>query len=384
MLSRVRDLREQRVLAQDRDRRRRMLWAAAGGTGADDPGPPTTFNPVAMLRSERARAAAILSHYGRDPLDFFKLWPDKSYFLSPTSRCFIAYKAAWSVAISLGDPVGPDEELEPTVRAFLRFCDTAGWTAAFHQVGSKLVPMYRRLGFRTLKIGEGATVDLTHFRVNTIHRRAFRKIRRRFEGAAYALSRSVPPHAPRLLDEAEQVSDEWLSLPGRRERAFTVGRFDRAYLGQTPLFALRDPSGRLLAFVNEIPAYRPGTSTIDLMRHRRVIPNGTMDYLMASLLLELARSGCQRFSLGLAPFAGVGDKPGASLEERGARFLFEHLNHFFSYKGLRHYKAKFEPEWEDVFLAYQGGARGLVRTTVALNRITETLIRHPKQVPMWR
>jgi Phosphatidylglycerol lysyltransferase, C-terminal len=89
-----------------------------------------------------------------------KLWPDKSYFLSETRRSAVAYKTALGVALSLGDPVGPDEELEGTVRAFLRFCSDNGWKVAFHQVLPDLPGLYDRLGFQAVKIGEVAVVDL--------------------------------------------------------------------------------------------------------------------------------------------------------------------------------------------------------------------------------
>lgn len=85
----------------------------------------------------------------------------------------------------------------------------------------------------------------------------------------------------------------------------------------------------------------------------------------------LKEEGYHAFSLGLAPFSGVGDEPGASLEERVIHEMFEHLNHLFFYKGLRSYKAKFEPQWTNSFIVYQGGAPGLVRAGLALQRVSE-------------
>jgi len=104
--------------------------------------------------------------------------------------------------------------------------------------------------------------------------------------------------------EAQEVSGEWLSLPGRRERAFALGRFGRGYLSRGSLVLARDRTGRLMAFLNEVPGIRAGVATIDLMRHRRETPNGLMDYVFGELLLRLREEGYGWFSLGLAPLAG--------------------------------------------------------------------------------
>ncbi len=348
----------------------RLLGLVAGAFGLY-----SLFRPLAYrlrtLPHERAMAKAILEKYGLSSLDFFKLWPDKSFFFSGDHTCFVAYRTAWNVAICLGDPVGPLDRLEDFTRSFLRYCADNGWGVAFHQAPPDLIPLYQHLGLGILKIGEVGIVNLERFCNETARDKHFRHARNRFEKEAYTLTRHLPPHAPELIGAVEEVSNEWLSLPGRRERGFTLGQFRRDYVNETPLFVLRDPDGRVLAFVNEIPVYRAGDATIDMMRHRVEIPNGSMDYLFQGLLLRLHDEGFQRFDLGLAPFTGVGDRPGASFEERTIHQLFEHLNRFFSYKGLRNYKDKFEPDWEDAFLAYQGGPPGLLRTALAITKVTE-------------
>ena len=319
---------------------------------------------------DRAEVEAIVMRYGRAPVDYFKTWPDKSYFFSSSRASVVAYGVAWSVAVSLGDPVGPVDELEPLILSFVSFCAGNGWRAAFQEVLPDLLPVYQRHGFCVLKIGEEGLVDLERFATHTSRQRAFRKPRQHLEAAGYRVTRELGPHPEDRLDEAQEVSDEWLSLPGRRERAFTLGRFDRCYLAQRPLVVVRDHVGRLAAFVNEVPGVRPGVATVDLMRHRRAAPNGLMDYLFSELMLLLREEGYRWFSLGLAPLAGVGGRPDARLRERAVHQAYEHLRALFSFKGLRHYKAKFEPEWEERFLVYQGGPAGFLRTALALGRIT--------------
>lgn len=320
---------------------------------------------------EHADAVAIVERHGRAPLDYFKTWPDKSYFFSPARTSVIAYRTAWSVAVSLGDPVGPAEELDPLVESFARFCSDNGWRAAFHQVLPDLLAVYRARGFSVLKVGEEALVDLERFAKSTSQQRSFRKPCRRLMTEGYGVARERPPHPSVLLDEAQDVSSEWLSIPGRRERAFALGRFDRSYLQQTSLVVARDQAGRMVAFLNEVPGVREGVATVDLMRHRREAPNGVMDYLFCELMLRLHQEGYRWFSLGLAPLAGVGDRPGASLQERAVHQVYEHLTALFSFKGLRNYKAKFEPVWEERFLAYQDGPQGLIRTALALGRLSQ-------------
>ena len=334
------------------------------------------FRPVAyrlrILPHERREARTILERHGTSSLDFFKLYPEKSYFFSRSRKSFIAYKTANNVAVALGDPAGPAEEIEVLIEAFLRYCSDNGWNVAFHEVLPDLLPTYRKLGLRVIKVGEEAVVSLGRFSSEKARSKKFRYTRRRYgEREGYRAQRCEPPHSRELLDEVEEISDAWLSMPGRRERGFSLGRFERGYIGDMPLFVVRDADGRVQAFANLIPSYRRGEATIDLMRYRPDMPNGIMDYLFIELMLDLAEKRYESFDLGLAPLAGVGSGPKSPLEERALDQISERLTRFFSYKGLRDYKAKFNPVWEDRFLVYRGGPPGLVATAVTLARLTE-------------
>jgi phosphatidylglycerol lysyltransferase len=320
--------------------------------------------------NEQAVAKDILDKYGRSSLDFYKLWPAKSYFFGQDGTCVIAYKKALGVALCLGDPTGPDDRLEGCIREFKSFCSRHGSRVAFHQTMADLLPVYRKLGLRVIKFGEEAVVSMDHFSSVTAEKKVFRYMRHRFERDGYTFSRHLPPHPGELLDETKEVSDEWLTIGGKREHGFATGWFDRAYLSEMPLDLVRDSAGSLVAFVNEIPNYRPGGAEIDLMRHRVKAPNSTMEYLISMILLALATEGYTRLSLGLVPFSGMGSHVSANREETLIHLLFEHANRFFSFKGLYRFKNKFEPEWEARFLIYEGSVLGLMRTLLAEMRLT--------------
>ena len=315
------------------------------------------FRPVLYryrtLPHERKAAEQLVALHGRCALDYFKFWPDKTFFLLPSGDCFLAYKVAAGHAIVLGDPVGPEETIEPIIRAFMEHCDQNDWRLAFHQTQPDFLPIYRRLGFRRLKIGDDAVVDLSRF---TVHGRDGKKFRTKLNQMEKLGARFVeydPPLADEILAQAREVSDAWLRIPGRRERAFTLGQFEPDYLRSTHIAAAFDSGGAMQAFVNLIPSPVPGEATIDLMRHRPDALPGIMDYVFTMLLLALKDRGVARFSMGMAPMAGFREKEEASMEERAVHNFIQRLNFLFSYQGLRHFKAKYATSWEPRYLIYR-------------------------------
>ena len=226
----------------------------------------------------------------------------------------MAYRVTYHVALALGDPVGPAGETGETVAAFVAYARKNGWTAAF--LMPDRIALYRDLGLSVLKIGEEAVVDLEHFAAVTSKGRRFRYFKRKLGGEGYSCQRYPPPHSPELLGELEDVSKEWLGLPHHREYGFHQGCFDREVLVQTPVFGLREPGGRLIAFVSQVPSHRTGEAKGDLMRRRPGIHCRGMDLVFMEMLLSLRGEGYRTFNMGLAAFAGVGESPDSPLLER--------------------------------------------------------------------
>ncbi len=332
------------------------------------------FRPVIyqfrIVPRERALAREIVENRARTSLDFFKLWPDKSYFFSPSHRCFIAYRVAGNVALVLGDPVGPEEELEPAVREFLEMCRENGWGVGFHQTLPDLLPIYQRLRLKKLKIGDDAVVDLTRFSLEGKPRKEFRYKVRQLEAAGIRTVEYQPPLPDEVIAQLKAVSDEWLQIPGRRERGFTLGQFDANYLRSTPVIAAVDKTGKVAAFVSLITIANLKDISGDLMRRRSEAPNGIMDYLFVKLFLWAKEKGYERFNLGMAPMAGFQEREEATVEERAIHSFFQQLNFLFSFRGLRHYKAKFATAWEPRYLIYRNIVE-LPRLALALRRVSE-------------
>lgn len=296
--------------------------------------------------NERERAAEIVHQHGRSSLDYFKSWPDKSIFFAQSQNSFIAYRVGANFAVALGDPVGPEAAMEQTIREFMEFCCENDWGVAFHQTLPDFLELYQKCGLRKLKIGDDAIVDLSKFSLEGKERKEFRNIVNKMEKSGVQTRLYEPPVSEEVLKQLQEVSDEWLQIPGRRERRFTLGWFDPDYIRTTPVFVAADQNNKMFAFVNIIPSYTKGETTIDLMRRRTEAPHGVMDYLFVKLLLHFKEKGFKRYNFGMAPMAGFQEKEEASPEEKAIHYFFQHLNFMFSYTGLRAYKAKFASFWE--------------------------------------
>ncbi len=332
------------------------------------------FRPVIYqlrtLPRERALARTITAQYGRTTLDYFKVWPDKSYFFLPSHRCFVAYSVGRNTALVLGDPVGPEDDIGLIVPAFLDFCRENGWSVGFHQTLPDFLPIYQQARMKKLKIGDDAIVELKDFTLEGKSKKEFRYKLRQLESLGIHTAEYAPPLPLDLVRKLRGVSDEWLQIPGRRERTFTLGLFEEEYVRSTPVVVAADKSGQILAFVNLIRVPTTNELTIDLMRRREDAPNGIMDYLFVKLFLYAKEHGYDRFNLGMAPMAGFQEHEEATAEERAIHSFFQQLNFLFSFRGLRQYKAKFVTRWEPRYLIYRS-ALDLPRIALALRRVSE-------------
>ena len=319
--------------------------------------------------SDRARAAEILAQYGRTTQDFFKIWPDKSFFFSESGRSFVAFSVGHNFALVLGDPAGPAEEFPALIQRFSEHCRLNDWRLAFHQATPEIMDIYRQQGFRRFKVGDDAIVDLTTFNLEGKARKDVRTKFNQLEKAGIHVERYDRPIAEDVLQQLKEVSDEWLQIPGRRERGFTLGLFDPDYVRSTTVIAALDGDNRILAFINVLPSYKSGETTADLMRRRTEAPNGIMDYLFGKLFLELKKDGYQRFNMGMVPMAGFQENEPGSTGEKVVHECFQRLNFIFSFSGLRAYKAKYASCWEPRYVVYRH-ITDLPRMALALEKVS--------------
>src|SRR5205823_8773880 len=105
------------------------------------------FSPVLQRGpasgEERERARGIVEEQGRTNLAPLALLPDKSYFFSPGGSV-IPYVHKGRVAVTLGDPIGPEADFAAAVQAFRDHCARNDWLPALYQVQPAGLAAYRR------------------------------------------------------------------------------------------------------------------------------------------------------------------------------------------------------------------------------------------------
>lgn len=317
---------------------------------------------------ERRRAREIIEQYGQTVLASLALLNDKSYYFSPSGRSVIAYVPKGRGAIALGDPIGPAEDRQEAIIGFQQFCDRNDWYPAFYQTLPDDLELYKSLGFRVLRIGEEAIVNLKTFTLKGKANQNLRTAINRLTKSGHQIDFFQPPISEELLREMKGVSDEWLQRAQGAEKKFSVGWFDETYLRETWVVAIYNVEGKMVAFANVNSVENRQAIGVDLMRRRTHLENGTMECLFASMLQHFQTLGYDEFDLGLSAIARVSEAEKSPHLEKVLSYLYRHLNQFYNFKGLHDFKEKFQPEWEPRYFIYPG-LTSLPEVVVALIRV---------------
>lgn len=328
---------------------------------------PVLLRGEPATAEERQQAKAIVEQYGRSSLARLTLLNDKAYYFSPSGRSVIAYAAKGRGAIALGDPIGPEDDRKEAIFSYIQFCQRNDWHPAFYQTLPDDLELYRSLGFRVLKIGEEAIADLKGFTTQGKAGKDWRAALNRMKKLGYEVNFYPPPISDKLLQELKIVSDEWLQMTQGSEKHFSLGWFHEEYLRDCEIVAVQTAEGKITAFVNVIPEYQLNEITIDLMRRKTEVEQGTMDFLFTSMFQQFKERGYDTFNLGLVALSGVGEKPYSPRLEKAMHYLYNHLNQFYNFQGLYAFKEKFKPKWEPRYFIYPSRS-ALPEVIVALIR----------------
>ena len=300
------------------------------------------------------RFTALLEKYGGASESALAYLHDKRLFwyrVDGQDQVVFQFAQTSNKCVVMGNPIGNENYYRAAWESFLKTLSDWNLQALFYEADESITLMLHDYGFDFMKFGENAMVDLTTFSVDGKHGKKFRKPTNRVEKAGFQFKLLDPPFSETQMQEMKAVSDIWLT--GRKEKGFSLGFFDEAYLQQAPIAIVESEEGEIVAFANIMPTNNKRVATIDLMRYDfEKAPEGIMDYLFVKLFQYFQAEGKQYFDMGMAPLANVGTEEDSFLEEKVANLVYVFAQRFYSFSGLQRYKEKFSPIWSPKYIVY--------------------------------
>jgi phosphatidylglycerol lysyltransferase len=314
---------------------------------------PARAEPTLPGATELDRVEALVAQ-GHSATANVALTGDKALLWSEQGEALIAYGVSGRCWVAIGDPVGHADQRAELTWAFRALAHRhAGWTV-FYEVGREHLPLYIDLGLTLSKLGEAAKVPLTTFSLDGSSRRGLRRTCRQLERAGATFEIVPREEVPALIPELQRVSTEWLESKRTREKGFSLGGFDPAYLRRFRHAVVRR-EGRIVAFANLWETGSREEASLDLMRYSRNAPDGVMEFLFTNVFLHCREEGYRWFNIGMAPLSGFEKRGLAPLWHRVGALFYEHGERFYNFRGVRNFKEKFDPVWEPRYLASPGG-----------------------------
>ena len=321
-----------------------------------------------ISEEERELANVLLKEHGNSALDYFKTSTDKLIFFSASNKAFVAYRISGNFAVVLENPVAetPDA-MKECISEFDRYCYESGMKSIYYRVPEESLEVYSQLRKKNLFLGQEGVVDVVAFKLEGGAKKPMRNAINKVIDRGFKATIHEAPIKDGILQKIKSVSDEWLNDMERSEIIFSQGMFDWAELKQQTIITVESPEEKIVAFLNVVPDYAKDEATYDLIRKTKDAPNGVMDFILIELFKYLRTQQITYVNLGFAPMSGLDDPH--TFPEKSMKFAYEKIRSFSHYKGLREYKEKFDPVWNNKYLIYQHDYELLQVPTVLANVI---------------
>ena len=317
----------------------RLIATAATPPVVDDTDPEFDRVRAILAKAEGAEPSANLALLG-----------DKRFLFSASGETFLMFGVRGRSWIALGPPVGKREERMELFWRFRELADAHAARAGFYGLGPDDLPDTVDLGLAIQKTGESAAVPLEAFSLVGRRREVLRRNWRKAGEGGAAFEVLPVGAAPAIMDELKAISDSWLSHHAGGEKRFSMGGFDPRYVAEFPVAIVRSED-KIVAFATLWTTASKTAFSMDLMRYSDEAPKNVMDYLFVELLQWGKEQGFTAFEFGVAPLAGLQDRPLAPIMSRVGRLLYERGEEIYNFQGVRRYKDKYDPVWQPRYIA---------------------------------
>jgi phosphatidylglycerol lysyltransferase len=269
----------------------------------------------------------------------------------------VAYRVVGSIALTTADPIGaPTRPAAQVVAGFTAFCREHGWTPAFYSVTEHTRDACAELGWYAVQVAEETVLALPGLAFTGKKWQDVRTALNKAAKAGITTEWIAFSHAPlAITDQIRAISEEWVADKGLPEMGFTLGGLAELADYDVRCLIAVDTDRTVHGIISWLPVHRDGTVTgwtLDFMRRRDGGFHGVTEYLIASAALTFQAESAAFLSLSGAPLARLdrGDQP--DTVQRLLDVLGHALEPIYGFRSLLAFKAKFQPEYRPLYLAY--------------------------------
>lgn len=299
---------------------------------------------------------------GGSSISHMATWRDNNYWFTSDGRACVAYRVSHGVALTIGGPFGDQDIAYAAAQGFATYCDDQGWTPAFYTVREQPVQHLLEHGWNSLQVGDETIINPHDWQPKGKKagdvRTALSRAAREDVTAIWSTFRDLPAS---MQLKITSLSETWVAEKALPEMGFTLGGVDELRDPRVGLLLAVDATGSLQGVTSWLPCNRNGTVvgwTLDFMRRSPNAMNGTMEFLIATMVeRQRCEASVEFVCLSVAPLAGVGAADDATTLERFLNFVGEALEPAYGFQSLYSFKRKFLPTLVPVYLVYPDPAR---------------------------
>ncbi|MDX2358329.1 bifunctional lysylphosphatidylglycerol flippase/synthetase MprF [Dietzia sp. PP-33] len=328
------------------------------------------------------RVRALIRRHGGSTMSWMITWQPMNYFFGPggddtdgSASGVVGYRLHVGTVVALADPVAAPGDRARLLAEFVEFAEAQAAVPCLFSVSGETAETMRGHGWRALQIAEDTIMDLPDL---AFAGKKWQKIRSAMnkadKGGTSFVSGLLREQPAAVLGQVREISEQWVGDKELPEMGFTLGTVEEALDDDVRIALAVDSDGVVQAALSWLPVYRGGPDggvrgwTLDVMRKRNGPgANNMVEFLIARSALEFKDEGADFVSLSGAPLARSGDDDEVAVLDRGLDLLGQALEPYYGFRSLHHFKSKFNPRIEPVYLCFRDEA-DLPRIGVAIGR----------------
>jgi phosphatidylglycerol lysyltransferase len=309
---------------------------------------------------ENQRMREMIRAHGVSSIDYMLTWKGNTIWFSANGETAIGYRVVGTVALCLGDPIGPPGERLAALHEFDRFCFDRGWIPCLFAAGAETAEYAPELGWKKIQVAEDSVVPLPNLEFKG---KAWQDVRTAMNkaGKQDITLQIMKWHEARpvFADQLRVISAGWVDDKPLPEMGFTLGSLAEADDPEVRLHLAADADRTVEGFTSWMPAARDGEIvgwTVDLMRRRDEGFRAVMEYLIGASAMQFKEEGYEFISLSAAPLAKAPERMDEQADEKVLQrlldFLGDTLEPYYGFRSLLAFKAKFQPVFHPMYLVF--------------------------------